>query len=368
MLKRLLWITIFFLGYYSQLTAQYIVSKVNDGNAAVSQDGFYFALPRTVLKVELLVEKSRKQRGPLADYSGDFLGTTPLINVNSTSFRILDVNVVPEYEADPSQLYFVQFPADKSRDETSMAFSLSSQGTLLSFGDAEPVVEATDEIIEQTLIFRAGDEMFDYFPGYNRKKKIDTITRKITIDTVSIERFIFKTSWVDKSERERAEEAALQVEEIREARFNLLTGYQEVNYGESIKYMDYQLNKLERQYLELFLGKETVSQRVETVFYVPAKGTSESVLLQLENGHEVNIRISPSANTGNIPETPLSRIDNLYYRIPDMAEVEIEHDGETLFRERVPVSQLGVVAPVPLGNASIHFDPETGALIRISKK
>ncbi|MEJ2593836.1 MAG: DUF4831 family protein [bacterium] len=368
MLKRLLWFTLFLLGYYSQLSAQYIVSRVDDGNASVSQDGFYFALPRTMLKVELLVEQSRKQRGPLADYADDFLGTTPLINVNSTAFRILDVKVIPEFEADPSQLYFVQFPADRSRDETSMAFSLSSQGTLLSFGDTELQAVPAGETVDQTLIFREGDEMFDYFPGYNRKKKIDTITRKITIDTVSIERFIFKTSWVDKSERDRAEEAAIQIEEIREARFNLLTGYQEVNYGESIKYMDFQLNELERQYLELFLGKETVSHRMETIFYAPAKGTTEAVLLQLENGQEVVIRISPSENTGNLPETPLSRIDNLYYRIPDMAGVEIEHDGEILFRGRFPVSQLGVVAPVPLGNATIHLDPLTGALTRISKK
>ncbi len=125
-----------------------------------------------------------------------------------------------------------------------------------------------------------GNEDFSYYADYNRKKKIDTVVRKISIDTVTINRFLFKTSWVDKSDKEKANEAAQQILEIREARFHLISGYQEVNYGESMKYMNNQLKELENNYLELFLGKEVKTTDIQTVYYIPKKDKTQGYCLQ----------------------------------------------------------------------------------------
>ena len=213
-----------------------------------------------------------------------------------------------------------------------------------------------------------GEDDFKHYADYHRKKKTDTIVRKITIDTVSIERFIYKTSWVDKNNEDKANEAALQISKIREARFNLLTGYQEVNYGESIKYMDKQLLDLEQQYLELFLGKESKDYVNQTVYYTPQKDINNSTLLNFNGVDDVNIKIIPSGSVGALPENPPSKINFLYYRVPEFVTIEISQNGEILHREKLLVNQLGVTASAPLDEVKMQFNPETGSLIKIMRE
>jgi hypothetical protein len=350
---------------FSQFTVKRVVSPETVNTA---QDGFYYSLPKTVLKIDLVVEKIQRIKGPLSDYCEEYLGVADFIKTNGTQFRLLNAEVEPIAEPDKDQLFYVQFPAEKSKDEQVIAFQLSSLGTLLAFDDAEIAKKEPSGNVDQTIIFTEGDDGFDYFADYDRKRKIDTITRKITIDTVSIERFIFKTSWVDKSTEEKANEAALQITNIREARFNLLTGYQEVNYGESMKYMDRQLLKMEKQYLELFLGKELKSVENHTVYYVPEKGNPGGVILNSDGGKSVEVAIKPSGNSSLLPEKPFEKPDQVYYRIPEITTIEVKYDGEILYRKNLPVSQLGAVAAAPLGKAKTQFDPETGTMTRIIRQ
>lgn len=349
--------------------AQFTVKKVvSPETVNTAQDGFYYSLPKTVLKIDLVVEKIQRLKGPLAEYCEEYLGVADNIKSNSTQFRLLNADIQSMAEPDKDQLFYVQFPAEKSKDEQIIVFQLSPLGTLIAFDDAEVAKKVQPGNIDQTIIFTEGEDSFNYYADYDRKRKIDTITRKITIDTVSIERFIFKTSWVDKSAEEKANEAALQITNIREARFNLLTGYQEVNYGESMKYMDRQLLKMEKQYLELFLGKEVKSIESQTVYYDPVKGNSGGVILSLDGGKNVAIAIKASGNSSLLPEKPLEKPDQVYYRYPEVATVELTYDGEIVYRKNLPISQLGALVAAPLGKAKTQFDPETGTMTRIIRQ
>jgi hypothetical protein len=213
-----------------------------------------------------------------------------------------------------------------------------------------------------------GDDDFRYQPDYHRKKKIDTITRRITIDTVSIERFIFKTSWIDKSDEDKANEAALQIANIRDARFNLLSGYQEVNYGESMRYMDMRLSEMERQYLELFLGKEVKTYETITVYFLPQKNSVNNTLTTLPGNATIDISVNPRGNTANIPETTASTSNSVYYRIPELADVEISYDGKVYYKEGLVIGQLGVIGTAPITDTRTQFDKHTGTLIKMVKE
>lgn len=349
--------------------AQFVVKRVvSPETVNTAQEGFYYSLPKTVLKIDLVIEKVRQIEGPLSAYCEDYLGTTNKINSNSTKIRLLNADVTAVVEPDKDQLYYVQFPAERSKDEQLIAFQLSPLGTLLAFDDAVTNNKISDENVDQTIIFKEGDDDFHYYADYNRQRKIDTVVRKITIDTVSIERFVFKTSWIDKSDKDKANEAALQISTIRKARFDLLTGYQEVNYGESMKYMDQQLLKMENQYLELFLGKEVKSIVSQTVYYTPEKGNSGGVILNLEGGKSVEITITPVGTASLLPEKPLEKIDQVYYRYPEIATVEIKFEGEALYRGSHTLNQLGAIVTAPLGKAKTQFDPETGTMTRIIRQ
>ena len=351
------------------LFSQFIITKVQDQNVNTSQDGFYYALPQTVLKVDLLIEKITQKKGPLSEYTQEYLGTADYIADNNVSYRLIHAEVDQLTEVDPDHVYYVQFPAARPKDAKPMGFSLTPMGTLASFDiESGRQVNAVETEIQQTIFVADGETDFSYYADYNRMKKVDTIIRKITIDTVTIDRFLFKTSWVDKSQKEKANEAAMQIAKIRESRFNLITGYQEVNYGESMKYMDQQLKMLERKYLELFLGKEVKTIETQTVYFTPTKENSSKTLFKGSDGSTIEVKVTPSGSTGILAPTPLQKQDNIYYRVPETAIVEIMENGNIQNSRRMPVNQFGIVAAAPLNKTRLQFDPQTGSLIKIIRE
>ena len=54
-----LFLILFLLGSLNS-NGQFVVKKVTGNSANTSQDGFYYALPQTVLKIDLLIEKIKK--------------------------------------------------------------------------------------------------------------------------------------------------------------------------------------------------------------------------------------------------------------------------------------------------------------------
>lgn len=353
----------------SNTYAQYIVKKVSGNTTNTSLDGFYYAIPQTVLKVDLVIENNKKIPGPLAAYAEDYLGVTDYISTNSQTSQLINGTVTPLFAADPEQYYFVQFPSDRSKDEKAHSFQLTETGTVFAYGlenNVEEIAQQTD--INQTFILLEGDEDFSYYADYNRMKKVDTIIRKISIDTVTINRFLFKTSWVDKSNKEKANEAAQKILEIREARFHLISGYQEVNYGESMEYMNDQLKEMENDYLELFLGKEVKSTDIQTIYYIPEKDKSRDIVYNSPDGNHIEIQLEMDDSTSQLPEKPLEKVDNIYYRIPQIATVKIIQNSNTYFNSLIPISQFGVLATAPLNRTKLLFDKQTGNLKSIIRE
>ncbi len=347
--------------------AQVRVSKVENKNVNTSSDGFFYTLPQTVLKIELVFQKIEQIKGPLSDYTEDYLGTTEYIRKDEQQYKVLDIKLSQELSADPNQIYHVQFPLERSKDNGSQSFSFSDQGYLLAVNDETAQDYLKKESINHTLIFQEGDDSFQYDAAYHRKRKVDTVVRKITIDTLSFNRFLFKTSWVDKSAREKADEAAMQINKIRENRFNLITGYHEVNYGEAMAYMDKQLTDLEQDYLELFLGKEVKSTEIQTIYYIPNPNTSRWELYKFPDGTTVNIDISQSSLSDQLPSIGDQKMNTVYYRIPSSSFIEISSGGKLMYTSKMPVCQLGPVVAAPIDKTKLRFDPTNGNLIRIER-
>ena len=317
----------------------------------------------------MILEEVKKIPGPLADYTEDYLGVTDYISIESHSIKLINATVTPFYEADPDQFYYVQFPAERSKDEKATDFQLTDRGTLLSFGNIGNIIQDKHQTsIDQTFIMLEGEEDFSYYADYNRKKKIDTIIRKISIDTVTINRFLYKTSWIDKSDREKANEAAQKIMEIREARYHLISGYQEVNYGESIKYMNNELLELESKYLELFLGKEVKTTDIQSVYYIPEKERLHDILYNSPDGKPIEIKLDILDATSQLPERPLEKIDNIYYRVPRSVLIKVTQDNQTYESNQIVISQFGVVTTAPLSRTQLIFDEQTGNLINIIRE
>jgi len=374
-LKYLLFILLLTGGFSGTIRAQYQFQTVKASSKLISPNakGLYYALPKTVIKLHLVFEQVDKIRGPFAQYTTKYLGTDDFIKSNHHYRRLLNVDVEPVLMADNAQLYFIQFPEDRSSKEIRhFGFQLNKSGILMGFGLKEKQKTEKSEKVEinRQVLYTDRSEDFKMRAAYSRTKKIDTILRKITIDTVTIKRFLYKTSWVNLSEDQRANDAAMQIKKIRDSRFNLLTGYQEVNYGDGIRYMDQELQKMEQQYQALFLGKETKQLKTFNFVFDPNKSKLTKSLGSFtdENGqsHKVLLRITP-INPTNIPSVTKAAPDFLFYRIPAKATVEVLVDGQPFFSDIYSVPQLGTLATASMDRMRLNFDAKTGTMTHVEK-
>jgi hypothetical protein len=361
----ILLLTAFLFDGFSQIT----VTKIENRNVNTSNEGFIYSLPKTVFKIDIVYEKVQEIAGPLAKFTTEYIGVSNYISSNKTEYSVVDVNVSTYYVSDPNQLYYVQYPVERIKDEKATSFSLSHIGGLLAY-NTEPInaKQNTEVITNQTYIFDRGNEHFPYMSQYNRQEKIDTIIRTINIDTVTINRFLFKSSWIDKSIDDKAKDAALEIEKIRESKYHLISGYQEINYGSSIIYMNSQLQKLEDQHLELFLGKTIKTVDNTTVYFDPSKVKKGDEILKFADGSSVVIKVIPDNTSSMLPEIPSSKSNTIYYRIPASTNVTVSYNNNTIFTGSFIVNQLGAVSTVPLNNTKLQFDETSGNLISIIRE
>ncbi|MBN2616602.1 MAG: DUF4831 family protein [Bacteroidales bacterium] len=355
---------------------QYQVTKMTGKNPPVGKTGIYYSLPKTVFKVKLVLEEITRTPGPFADFTQKYLGTDQYIHNKENYYRLLAVKVTPVAMADPSEVFFVSFPFEKqTKNARAIEFQLDKYSGLISFGPKPqaPKVKGEENTPSQLFVYSnsGSEENFKMAASYSRAQKLDTLVRKITIDTVTVHRFLFRTSWVNLTTEDQANDAAQEIEKIRKSRYNLLTGYQEVNYGEGIKYMDKELQKLEHQYLVLFLGKETKQVVIRTFEFDPEKAHTTDQLMQFVNkdGNRENItfHVDPVNKMTAVGNANNTAINGLFYRIPVKAAVQVKTGNTVFYSDIFDVPQLGVLSTITMDNASLQFDPTTGSVVRIKK-
>ncbi|PKP53236.1 MAG: hypothetical protein CVT92_04960 [Bacteroidetes bacterium HGW-Bacteroidetes-1] len=369
----------------SNLYGQIFVSPANSGNKNQDAVGFYYALPRNAIKVDVIIEKNERFKGPYSEFASKILGIDDFVKQDETSFKIIDILTTTVTEPDPDAWFFVEFDERGSKDARSLVFDLHSNGIILSFDDAQNSHGEIARKIDKTFVNAPNEKHFQYYAERNLYQRIDTIVRRITIDTTVIRRNILQSAWVDRNPEQKARAAADFIHKIRDSRLNLITGFQEINYGQSIVYMDQQLQNLEEEYLSLFLGKEVKTIIEQSVYFYPDKETkgiitlvkfSENVGLTNDGngkGDPLQINIEPLMITASIIDENKtigkSKLTNsLYYRIPDAADVSVIYKGKTYAKERFGFSQLGVLSTAPVNKTRLIFDPETGMIKTVKRE
>ena len=361
---------------------QFQVTKAGGKQQAVSPaGGMYYALPKTIFKVRVVLEQVTEIPGPFAAYATKYLGTLDYIRTKKVYYRLLSVKVEPVVMADPNEVFYVRFPQNRSSKEIrTFGLQLNGQGILTGFGlppensqKAPPPPPVIPPASSQMYLFSDNRKGFDMQAGYSRAQKVDTIVRKITIDTVTIKRFLFKTSWVNLTREDRANDAAKQIKNIRDSRFNLLTGYQEVNYGNGIRYMDAELQKLEHEYLVLFLGREYRQMVVRSFVFDPEKQSLSGKLLQYAdkegNEHTLSIHARVVNAMKPVPEAKTAEPDALFYRIPVKAVISVGSGSQPFYSDTFVIPQLGTVTTVPVREGTrLVLDPQTGAVVDMEKR
>jgi len=184
--------------------AQMNVMRINENTTPPTNDGVFYSLPRTVVRIDVSIDRVEHYKGPYAEFALKFLGLKNVIQSNSIEYRISDIVITTYPEPDPDQYYFVEF-GEKGNKAESGLLALSDAGlilgTLPSSGDSLFLYQypATPGKQKSETGTDAFGELFKYSADISVFEKVDTIIRKINIDAMSVERQYLKRTIVEKS-------------------------------------------------------------------------------------------------------------------------------------------------------------------------
>ena len=378
---------ILFCFIFSESYAQINVYRIDKNTVPTGKDGVYYSLPRTVIKVNVTIDRIENYKGPYAESALKYLGLKNVVEANSVEYIINNIKVTTSAEPDPDQYYFVEFGDKISKNEKAGLFSLSESGLILGTIQEEPDTVKEVRIIkaEEPPLISEKDvfpEIFKYSADVSFVEKVDTIIRKVNIDTMTMEKQYLKRTVVEKSPEQKAKEAADFISKIKDHRFNLISGFQEVNYNkETLEYMDAQLTTLEKEYMKLFTGISIHKTLVFSFVYTPNPNqvnaqmpvfkyskTKGIVDLDEPGGKVVTVKLQRSGTTGSLSAYLKNaayddkKKHGFFYRIPELAKVTVKLDENLQDETQCLVSQLGVVTFLPVNKWKVSFYKETGGL------
>lgn len=329
------------------------------GNKSLSDGSLIYALPMTVVDIYVEAEKTIEKPGPYSDYAGDLLGLSNIISEEKEYWSIKNIVLNTHSEIDPSQYYIIQ----AVRQFETNALMLRQSGLILDlsperYNREEVLYENLNSESEKIKVTDLGAD--EYFMSYK-----DTLYRLVKLDTS----FIRLPYLVEKKQKlstaQLAERAARQLMEIREGKHLILTG--ETNVFPQDEAAINELNRLEKEYTELFTGRKASESKTFSFHIAPLKenrnkkvtlfrfSEQKGVLTADQNeGIPVSVEFVPELKTDNIniirksqPVKSAQTYDKLFYRIPDVVTVKISYGDKVLKSTRRLVYQFGEIVNLP---------------------
>ncbi len=357
--------------------------------AGSSGPGMFYALPHTVFAIDVEVLHTARTPGPYAAYARRYLGLEGVINRSTDTYEISRVSISGFAEPDPTQVYYIGLPAADNQGR-SMYLSLTESGLILGINrpDAETGTRGQGHLSKDYGRFGT-DATFNHFMDSNLREQIDTIVEQMRVDTLTVQRQTLRRSWVEKSTELRASEVAEYILQIREKKFDLISGFQEINYSkEALEYMYSEMDKLESDYLDLFTGITSKSTIRYRFLHTPDKnltGQKQSIFRfshtegvnpdREGDGMPVSILYDRSqvtdlltARSGGQADEDRRSAAGIHYRIPEYGNIAL-YVGDTKRAEaRLLVNQFGVVTYLPPGILDMEFYPDTGSLRSVGEE
>jgi hypothetical protein len=285
-------------------------------------------------------------------------------------------------DVDPDQFYFIEID-DKVKDNRSLMLSMTDEGFISGFADIGPVKKEVRDAMADGDYSHENLKPFRDLLKPVLIEKVDTVIRRISIDTTTFEEKVLKRSVSEKTPDQLAREAADLIYRIEDNKFSLITGYQEVNYSrESLEFMLEQLDKMEKEYLALFKGTSRKTSLTYTYLVTPdpsKDGTLETISRfsklkgvsdkSTSTGESVSLIVTPVNQNKTVEnfvkqrEQTSRKMHGFYYRIPQKSTVSLRVGGVQLAEEQMLICQMGLVTFLPAGNMSnVRFNPENGSV------
>lgn len=322
-----------------------------------------YALPQTLLKISVTYNKQVLIPGPYAQYGEKYLGIRNCITKRVEKWQIIGVGIKGFNEIDPEHYYVINALSGNIPYKTFQQLVEKGYITGGSLDVNEDFVQPYRMSGQEGNIIAFEDVTVNPY----LEQKQETMYKTIVTDTSFVQVPVNRTILEKKTLEQKAEEAANFILELRLSRFELLSGYGEVfPDGEAMEATINKMDQLEKEYISLFTGKEHFETYTRELYIIPAFQQDNKrypvgyfsdqlgfVPASLNEGYPVSVEIIPSGKTRSlrnlIPQNPEENVYNeIYYRLPDVADVRVLWGDQELIEKRMNIYQLGALVSVPL--------------------
>jgi hypothetical protein len=343
-------------------TTQLQVTKLGF-EPAESVEKIIYALPQTMMKIGIQYEKNVIIPGPYGQYGEKYLGLKNCATERSENWIITGVNSEDITEIDPNHYYVINAISGSIPYETFN--KLKSNGYIaegsLSLNEEILLPFGSNGLVENNVVFN------DVTVKPYVEQKQETMFKTIVTDTSFVQVPVSRTVLEKKTHAQKAEEAANFILELRLSRFELLSGYGDVfPNGEAMAATLKKLDQLESEYLSLFTGKQYSETYTREFYITPEQDEKDKqyslaifsgrlgfVPTSIDEGSPLTVEIEPAGKTRSLrnlmPQAPEAEVYNqIYYRLPDVADIRVKWNGEHLHHKRITIYQLGALVSVPI--------------------
>jgi len=335
-----------------------VVTPLSD-KTTVSDGSLVYGLPLTVVDVEIEAERVIEKPGPYSRFAGDLLGLTDVIKAENEFWTITGITVNTHEELDPEEFYVIEA---NSIFQTNI-LALKKSGLIL---DLNPGLYNTFKDKDQNDLNDLSNlGIYDLGSDEYFQDRRDTLYKIVSLDTA----FVRIPYLVEKKQKltidQLAEKAAIRLMELRDGKHLILTG--ETNVFPQNEAAINEMNRLEKEYTELFTGKTLKEKRIFSYQVIPRKDlTDKHVTLctfseltgpaesSEKSGSPVIMEFNPEMKTRNLNiisgksgASPAQKYDKLFYRVPDVVNVRIMIGNEVLNKSRKLIYQFGEIIRLP---------------------
>ena len=167
---------------------------------------------------------------------------------------------------------------------------------------------------------------------------------------------------VEKSVEKKAEQTAALIFKLRQTRIDIITGNTDATYnGEAMGAALHEIDRLEKEYLSLFIGKSEKDIQKVLFDVTPKEGNERQIYIAFRFSESLGLL--PSSNVGGRPivlelapggkggaatigkETAAK--GRIYYREPVVVTARLLDGQKELLQTRFPVYQFGEISSIP---------------------
>ena len=304
-----------------------------------------YALPKTVINLEVEAVRENFHAGPYAKYAKKYLGIDVRQADGQTS-RLNAVKLSAVTEADQTSRYTV------TPGKSMPAFlALTAQG-LISTGNG---------LSGDNMAWQFADDEKGDFAGKGVSSNFTSETTTLYRNVNGASQGIRQEMIVEKTSEDKAKEAAEMIFKLRKMRVQIVTGDTDATYsGDAMAAVLAELTRLEHEYLTLFAGYSDYSTQKTTFAVIPEKSTDAARYIAFRvsdseglvdsdniSGKPYILEIVPEP-VANPDASASAKGNAARYRIPAICSIKLRDGVSVLLQTRIPVYQMGRDSSFPL--------------------